>query len=299
MVWVRLDDHFDQNPKIASVGPAGIAMWVCGIAYCNRNLTDGFIPWAVARNLISFEWLSADTTGDEEKWPIERLASTSDLDTTEDYVMAYPMRGYNVIQMLLHARLWEEVANGYRIHDYTDFQPTKAEVEAERAAKQAAGRAGGQASAQARAQAKSNGVVSGRLTIVQAESKPDPVPDPVPDPSPSYEVEDAAAAARDEPFARTVRCWERATGTTVTPMTGDKLGVWLEKAGEEWTRDAIEEMGASGAKSMRYLDAILQRWLLEGREEPPRDDPTDAHDKRMAEFQRGIDRIEAAKARLR
>lgn len=26
MPWVRLDDHFDENPKVLSVGPLGLAL---------------------------------------------------------------------------------------------------------------------------------------------------------------------------------------------------------------------------------------------------------------------------------
>jgi hypothetical protein len=67
--------------------------------------------------------------------------------------------------------MWEPVEGGWMIHDYHDFQPSKAEVLAEREQKRAAGRAGGQASAQARAAAAAQ-------AQSQAESKPVPVPVP-------------------------------------------------------------------------------------------------------------------------
>jgi len=176
MPWVRLDDHFDENPKIASVGPLGLALWVTGLAYCNRNLTDGFIPWGVARRLVAWEFMGLET--DEEPDPkMERIALTTEY-VTDDRVAAWVVSSDTVINLLIDAGLWDFAPNGYRVHDFADFQPTKAQVEAERSMKQAAGQAGGQASARARALAKAEQEASNSPTIPQAKSKP--VPDPVP-----------------------------------------------------------------------------------------------------------------------
>ena len=53
MTWAKIDDHLDEHPKIARAGPLGFAWYVAGILYSHRNLTDGFIPEAVARTLLS------------------------------------------------------------------------------------------------------------------------------------------------------------------------------------------------------------------------------------------------------
>jgi hypothetical protein len=63
--------------------------------------------------------------------------------------------------------LWDEVHGGYQIHDYGQWQRTKAEILEDRAKKVAAGQAGGQASARARAKAGD-----------QAKSNPQPQPQP-------------------------------------------------------------------------------------------------------------------------
>lgn len=171
MPWIRLDDHFDENPKIASVGPLGLALWVTGLAYCNRNLTDGFIPWAIARNLVSWEFMAAEGEA------VERIATTTD--TGDDsHVSAWTVGSGAIIGLLIEAGLWEHVPGGYRIHDYADFQPTKAQVEAERTQKQAAGQAGGLAAARARAIANGKQEASSSSSKTLAQSKP--VPDPVP-----------------------------------------------------------------------------------------------------------------------
>lgn len=166
MTWVKIDDHFNEHPKLAAVGPVGWGIWLAGLAYCNRNLTDGFIPRAVA---IGFggDWTveaaeERDGVPGYVTWDISRGTGMhgEDMDTSW------------VIDRLIEYGLWEPVSGGYRVHDYDDYQPTKAEVLAMRAAKAAAGQAGGRAAAKARAKAGA-----------QAESNPVPVPVPVTSPS--------------------------------------------------------------------------------------------------------------------
>ena len=118
MPWVKLDDHFDQHPKIAAAGPLGVALWVTGLAYCNRNLTDGFIPWAVARSLLSWEYLDDDGK--------VRTVGVYSGHVGDDVSCAF------VIDILLNAGLWEEAKGGYRIHDFDQYQPSKSDVMSER-----------------------------------------------------------------------------------------------------------------------------------------------------------------------
>lgn len=47
MPWGRLDDHYDENPKIAGLSDRAFRADIEGICYANRNLTDGFLPQAV------------------------------------------------------------------------------------------------------------------------------------------------------------------------------------------------------------------------------------------------------------
>jgi hypothetical protein len=54
VTWVRLDDEFPAHPKLAEVGPLGLAMQVAALCYCNRYLTDGFIPRGAAATLLDF-----------------------------------------------------------------------------------------------------------------------------------------------------------------------------------------------------------------------------------------------------
>lgn len=129
MAWIRIDDHFDEHPKLSRIGPLGWGYWLAGLAYCNRNLTDGFIPWSKALVLGSFEVIGPD--GDFE---VLALADAGDADTVQP---ANLVTVEWLFDLLVKAGLWERVEGGFRIHDYEQYQPSRASVMAEReAAKQ-------------------------------------------------------------------------------------------------------------------------------------------------------------------
>ncbi len=146
MPWVRIDEHFADHPKVQQAGPLALALHVAALCYCNRFLTDGFVPEAKAKTLLD----------------------VPDPDAT--------------VRALVSVGLWEKAASGYQIHDYLDYQPSKQSVTSERAKKKAAGEAGGKASAQARSQA---GASAGTSASGQSESNPGSgsVPDTEPESS--------------------------------------------------------------------------------------------------------------------
>jgi hypothetical protein len=133
---VKLDDRFPDHPKIAAAGPLAGWLYICGLAYCNRLLTDGFIP----RSMVT------------------RLA---DLDNAHDQA-----------ERLVDVGLWELCDGGYRIHDYHDYQPTSEHVESIRQARAIAGSKGGQAKSKQIA----SELLDACLHSSQAKSKPVPVP---------------------------------------------------------------------------------------------------------------------------
>jgi hypothetical protein len=121
MPWIRVDDNFDEHPKFAKAGPLGIALWLAGLAYCNRNLTDGFIPWATAQSLISWSFITSEEKG-EKVWTCDVGSGQFGDNVTCPFV----------INLLLEAGLWDQVPGGYRVHDFHDYQPSKSQVLAER-----------------------------------------------------------------------------------------------------------------------------------------------------------------------
>lgn len=199
MPWIRIDDHFDEHPKLAAAGPLGWAMWLAGLAYCNRNLTDGFIPWSIAGNLVSWDYL--DATG-----PTRIYIGGPDSVSEEGAVSSE-----YVIVVLCNVGLWDKVTGGYRVHDFDQYQPTKAVIMAERAKKVAAGTAGGVATATARAQA-----LATAPDVAQSKPVPKPVPVPVPVPvsNPVSPVSNPGARAKERtngaPFTDPVLVAQRA-----------------------------------------------------------------------------------------
>lgn len=44
MAWLRIDDTVPEHRKMLEAGPDACWLWLCGIAYAQRQLTDGYIP---------------------------------------------------------------------------------------------------------------------------------------------------------------------------------------------------------------------------------------------------------------
>lgn len=51
MGWVYLDDRFPEHPKVEAAGDEAAWLFVCGLAYVNRNNTGGIIPKLVVGRL--------------------------------------------------------------------------------------------------------------------------------------------------------------------------------------------------------------------------------------------------------
>jgi hypothetical protein len=116
MSWIRLDEDFPDHPKIIAAGPLAAWLHVKAIGYCNRYLTDGFVPRAKARTLESWE----DVTPLRDAYATDALTSEKVSD--------------HLIQRLVAAAMWRVVDGGYQIHDYLKFQPSREKVLAEREA---------------------------------------------------------------------------------------------------------------------------------------------------------------------
>lgn len=93
MTWFKVDDHFALHPKAIEAGNAALGLWVRAGAWCAGNLTDGCLPAAMLAPLGG------------RKRDAERL---------------------------VRARLWGEIEGGYQFLDWSDWQPTKAQVIARR-----------------------------------------------------------------------------------------------------------------------------------------------------------------------
>jgi len=92
MGWVRLDDNFADHPKVIALSDTAFRLYIEGLCYSNRQLTDGFIPNAV----------------------YTKLSKNDDA------------------QFLIEAGLWEDTEGGFLIRSYTEYQPTREKVEKKR-----------------------------------------------------------------------------------------------------------------------------------------------------------------------
>lgn len=95
-MWTRIDDDAPTHPKILQAGREAAWFWVCGTCYCNKHLTDGFIPEHA---------LPALSPGA----PYRRLA-----------------------RLLVNSGLWEETTGGYRVHDFHDYNPEAQQIQDKR-----------------------------------------------------------------------------------------------------------------------------------------------------------------------
>lgn len=228
MTWVRLDDRFAQHPKVVAAGPLAMAMQVAALGYCNRELTDGFIPRAAARTLLDFE-----IERDGERYTIAVTSGYSGSDVTAAWV----------IDGLVASGMWEEVPGGYHIHDYLEYQPSKDEVLALREKRSEAGRVGGLKrgenwreanEAKPKQSAKQN--PSKHSSKTEAKSNPTPVPVPTPvnphqDPDPDLSF--SAPEARDkEPYSADFLAFWTAYGPTDGPKR-PAFTAWRRLSGED------------------------------------------------------------------
>lgn len=90
MGWVKLDDRFPSNPKVVGLTLRAKWLYIEGLCYCAGALSNGRIPRTVARKLGS-------------------LKSAHEL---------------------IAAGLWTDEPDGFYVHDYLAYNPTKAQAEA-------------------------------------------------------------------------------------------------------------------------------------------------------------------------
>lgn len=97
MAWVKLDDHFTENPKVRPLSDRTFRLYVAGLCHCGSHLTDG----VVERRFVSAL--------------LERVTK--------------PM-----VQELVDAGLWLEYGKGFAVKDYLKYNPSREQVLAEREA---------------------------------------------------------------------------------------------------------------------------------------------------------------------
>jgi len=96
MVWFKVDDGFYSHPKVLSIEPGALGLWVVAGSWSAAHLTEGVVPDHVLPRLLD---------GAAELAPA-----------------------------LVAAGLWTRIRNGYKFHDWLDQNPSKEDVNRERTA---------------------------------------------------------------------------------------------------------------------------------------------------------------------
>ena len=121
-MWARLDDNFPDHPKVRSLGVFGIGLQAAAICYCSRYLTDGFLSYTVADQLIA-SVMSPFTMPDGV---IQTPGLTSGMAGSD-------ASDWDWKTHMVRVGLWEKRRGGFRVHDYLKYNPTRASVLEERA----------------------------------------------------------------------------------------------------------------------------------------------------------------------
>jgi hypothetical protein len=99
MPWVRIDEHALNHVKLLSLTHGAFRLWVEGLAYCQRHLTDGAIPMDALR---TFRYAS--------------VKAVAELTTS----------------IAGGSSLWVPDAAGYHVHDFLDWNEDRARVHEKR-----------------------------------------------------------------------------------------------------------------------------------------------------------------------
>lgn len=96
MTWIKLDDSLPDHDRAVRAGDRAMWLWVTGLCWCSRHLTDGRIPVAI----------------------VPRLNGAPD--------------ALDLAQVLVDVGLWSKSKKGFVVKNYTTFQRSKEQVVNER-----------------------------------------------------------------------------------------------------------------------------------------------------------------------
>ena len=126
MAWVKIDDNIFNHPKMVAAGHLGQHLQIRALAYCNQYLTDGFICADALHMSIGLHTVDL---GDGKPRKVDMMA---------------------VVARLVKVGVWDRVEGGYMIHDYFDYQPSRASLKEKQERISEARRAAGLKSGQVR-----------------------------------------------------------------------------------------------------------------------------------------------------
>lgn len=154
MGWIKLDDAFLDHPKFLEAGPLAGYLCICGIAWSNRNRTDGKIPRNQVRRFVDFEGFG------HHIWSSDVVGGGEDVDAM------------GLAEELVNIGLWDRDGRDYRVHDYHDYQRSSDEISAAIEQRREAGKRGGRARRASTSPSESLGESSsGSVSEIKARSQ--------------------------------------------------------------------------------------------------------------------------------
>lgn len=103
---MKIETAVARNRKFVKAGPAPAWLWLCGLAYCQESLTDGFIP----HEAITFLGVK---------------------------------NARHLVGHLVAAQLWEEKQGGWQVHDYLQHNISAEDIKRHNGKRAANGALGG------------------------------------------------------------------------------------------------------------------------------------------------------------
>lgn len=218
MGWIRCEDDFYDNDKMLAAGSIGRDLFWHGLGWCNRNLTDGLIP--KQRALLLVDFTDAAVVNGSRVVKGQACAPVA-------------------VSRLLGAGVWHEDGhdcvtcrqpgpNHYLVHDYLEFQPSRATQLAKREEakrRMAAARGSGSQNVRANIEATSDEV---RLT-------------PSPSPSPLLKKEGGHVTEVSETAPPPI-CSKHGETNSDTPCRPCmKRREWAERQAHDLERDQLEQ----------------------------------------------------------
>ena len=232
MAWLKIDDQYFFNRKVLRAGRDARDLHLASMAYCAGQLSDGAI--------------------DSESLPLlGAMAIIPDAEASA--------------AKLVEVGLWDIDGDGWQIHDYLDYNPTRETVTAKRAeAKERMQHLRGLRSPDVRANTERTS------PDVRPLPSPSPSPSPSPDPIPSS-CSSPAAEPRPEPNA------DPATAHLFDLIAKAGILIGGQHQAEQWTAiadlttdlDLLTETFVEAAQlgkrpSPRWVEAVLRRCIEQG-----------------------------------
>lgn len=216
MAWFKVDDRLWSHPKWLAASPAARGLWVTAGSWCAAHEQDGHITQNAIR-------LLGHTRADANR--------------------------------LVKAGLWEESEDGWTFHNWDEFQPTSAELQAKREARAEAGRKGGLASGASRREANASANPEANASSF-GEAKTNPVPSrPVPDPA---RPEEDTTYLPEKPEKRLPKSWApTAEHVERAKNTGLDLMLQIEK---------FKAHAEENDRKAKNWNGAFTRWLINAAE---------------------------------